>query len=251
MKNRKYISLFVLACFSLVKVNGQNEKIFNKLSSLYTLDKYEECIKKAEAYMKDSKDSKDAYPYLYASMSYFAIAQNPEQYDKKIRDPLRKAVMNAGKFIKRDKKEELRSESNDYLDQLRKASIRECAYMKTNEDQRGLQNLARELTKQYPKDYAMQITAGTYLLYSAAKAEGEKAIGTALDSLKKKPAIEDTLFQREYVDAFLLYNDYLAETKDTKKAKAVIKFANDFLPGNEDIKSAYDKLYNTEATKPK
>ncbi len=247
----KKFAYLLLACLFFIKANAQNEKIFNKLNSLYTLDKYEECIKKAESYIKDKKDGKDAYPYLYSSMSYFAIYQNPEQYDqKKYKDPLRKAVSFAGKYYKRDKSGALLSESQDFLNQLQKAALKECAYMKTNDDQRNLQNLAREMVKDYPKDYAILITAGTYLLYSNAKAEGDKAITTAMDSLKKKSAITDTLLQREYVDAFLLYAAYLAETKDTKKAKTVIKFANDFLPENEEIKSEYDKLYNTEATKP-
>lgn len=250
MQLKRYAALLLLTGLLCRPAYAQNEKIFNKLNSLYTLDKFEECITRAENYMKDSKDSKDAYPYLYASMSYFAIYQNAGGYDKKYKDPLRKAVINAGKFVKRDKKEELKSESSGYLDQLRRATLNECAYLLKNEDQRGLQNLAREMVKDYPKDFSIQLTAGTYLLRSGSKAEGEKAVDSALDSLKKKPAITDTLFQREYVDAFLLYNDYLAEVKDTKKAKAVIKFATDFLPGNAELKSVYDKLYNTDATKP-
>ena len=200
--------------------------------------------------MKGTKTSKDAYPYLYESMSYFAIYQNMDHYDaKEFKDPLRKALVNAGKFVKHDKKEELKGESSDFLDQLHKAALKECAYMNKNTDYKNLQNLARELAKDYPKDYPTLLTAGTYLLYSSAKGEGEKATQTAMDSLKKKPAITDSLLQKEYVDAFILYTDYLIETKDSKKAKTVIKFAIDFCPGNEDLKSIYDKLYNTEAPK--
>src|SRR5436189_2285618 len=95
------IFIVLLSAGIITNAYGQNEKIFNKLSSLYTLDKYDECIKKAENYMKDSKDGKDAYPCLYASMSYFAIYEGHGDYDpKKFKDPLRKAVMNAGKFLK-------------------------------------------------------------------------------------------------------------------------------------------------------
>ena len=248
--NFKKLTFTLLISLLLVKADAQSEKIFNKLNSLYTLDKYEECIKKAMDYMKDTKNAKDAYPYLYASMSYFAIAQNPEQYDaKKYKDPMRKAVNYSGKFLKRDKNGDLKSESNDFMDQLHKAALRECAYMLKNADTRGLQNLAREMVNDYPKDYPTQITGGTYLLYSSAKSEGDKAVGNALDSLKKKPAITDTLLQKDYVDAFLLYTDYLVESKDTKKAKTVIKFANDFCPGNDEIKSVFDKLNNPEPPK--
>jgi len=241
MQIRKFALL--LLCLFFVKANAQNEKIFNKLNELYTLDKYEECIKRAENYIQDKKDGKDAYPYLYASMSYFAIYQNPEQYDqKKYKDPIRKAVSFAGKFYKHDKDGALRSESNDYMNHLRKAAIKECAYLLKNSDIRNLGNLSHEMAKDYPKDFPMQITAGTYLLYANMKAEGEKAIAGGLDSLKKAQPITDPLLQSDHAEAFLLYADYLAGNNEAKKANDVLKFALTVCPGNEQLQSASDKL---------
>ncbi len=250
MSIKKFTSLLLLMFFLFARAYAQDEKIFNKLNTRYTLDNFEDCIKKAQGYAEGRNTSKDAYPYLYMAMSYFSIYQNIDHYDPKIyKDPLRKALINAGKFLKRDKKKELRSESSDFLDQLHKATLKECAYMAKNTDWRNLQNLAREMSKEYPKDYPMQITAGTYLLYSGVKGEGEKAIQTGMDSLKKKPAITDSLLQPDYVNAFVLYTGYLVETKDTKKAKTVIKFAMDYCPGNNDLKNISDKLNNPEVPK--
>jgi hypothetical protein len=229
--------------FISVKTKAQSEKIFDKLNTLYTLDKFEECIKRANEYVQSSKTQKDAYPYLYLSMCYFSIYQNLDHYDaKSYKDPLRKALNDAAKYRKHDKQEELKGESSDFLGQLRRATFKECAYMKKNSDSKGLQNLAVEMVKDYPKDYTAQLIAGTYLLYANYKSEGQKAIDGALDSLKETTPVTDSIFQIDYVNAFSLYANYLIETKDNSKAKTVIAEGMDICPGNEDLSNLTAKL---------
>ena len=224
-----------------------DEKIYNKLINLYTLDKFPACIEAADKYIKNDNTARSPYPYLYTSMSYLGIYNDKDNYDtKKFKDPLRKALGFIGRFKKKDKSGELQKENQIYLLELRKAALMESANVNERKDYKNLQNLARDMAKNYDKDEAIQIISGVYLLRSDAKIDGDRSIETGMNMLKKKQESSTAKFdsvEGDYLaDAFIIYTDFLMDTKDITKSKTIIQFAKDLLPENEKIRKQSDKI---------
>ncbi len=224
-----------------------DEKIYNKLVNLYTLDKYVKCIETCDDYIKDDNTARSPYPYLYMSMCYYAISQDIESFDaKKFKDPLRKSLNYMGRFKKKDKSGDLQRENADYLRDLKKAVLLFCVTMEDKKDFKNLQTLARDVAKNYDKEESMLVLSGTYLCRSDAKPEGERTIETGMTMLKKKKNDGNTKFDADQYDllsqAFVVYTNYLLDSKDTAKAKAVIQLAKDLMPGNEKIDKQSEKI---------
>ena len=225
----------------------EDEKIYNKLVNLYTLDKFAKCIEECESYIKSESTARSPYPYLYMSMCYLAIYQDQDNFDmKKYKDPLKKSLSFMGRFKKKDKAGDVQKENADHLRDLKKATILECATLNDKKDFKNLQNLAREVAKDYDKDEAMLILSGTYLCRSDAKPEGERSIETGMAILKKKKDDGNAKYEADEYDvlaqAFLAYTDYLMDSKDVAKAKTSIQMAKDIMPGNEKISKQSDKI---------
>ena len=128
----------------------EDEKINNKLFAIFTKDKFADCIDASDSYITDEKSSRSPYPYLFSAMSYFAIYNDQENFDlKKFKDPLRKAISFMGRFKKKDKSGEVQNENAEFLSNLRKAAITESAALKDKKDLRNLQNLSRDIVKNY------------------------------------------------------------------------------------------------------
>src|SRR5438874_13177677 len=90
-----FLTFLMIALFAHAQKDNskEDEKISNKLSNLFTMDKFAKCIEESESYIKNENTARSPYPYLYESMSYYAIAQDPESFDaKKFPQPLRKAM---------------------------------------------------------------------------------------------------------------------------------------------------------------
>lgn len=229
------------------KNDKDDEKIYNKLINLYTLDKFEQCIETCDKYIKGESTARSPYPYLYSSMCYLAIHKDRENYDmKQFRDPLRKAVSFIGRFKKKDKSGELQKENGEYLRELKKAALEEAALQNEKKDYKNLQNLGRDISKNYDQDEAMLIISGVYLCNAQAKIEGEKSIETGMNILKKKKSEGNVAFSEEQADlltqTFIMYTDYLMEIKDVAKSKTVMEFANELLPDNLKISTQSEKV---------
>ncbi len=246
----------LLTCFIVVSssiaqkqqkdYSKEDEKIYNKLANLFTMDKFVKCIEECESYIKSESTARSPYPYLYMSMSYFAIHQDQESFDmKKYKDPLRKALSFMGRFKKKDKSGELQKDNAEFLRDLLKGTLLESATMDGKKDFKNLQNIARDMAKNYDKDEAIQIISGVYLLHCDVKPEGERDIETGMNMLKKKKDDGNVKFDSDRADllsqAFILYTDYLVDSKDAK-AKTVMQFAKDILPENEKIKKQEEKI---------
>lgn len=252
----KRILVTLITCFAFVTIaNAQknqkdytkeDEKIYNKLANLFTMDKFAKCIEECDSYIKDENTARSPYPYLYNSMSYFAIHQDQDSYDmKKYKDPLRKALSFMGRFKKKDKSGELQKENIDYLRDLQKGALLESANLESKKDYKNLQNIARDIAKNYDKDEGMLIISGVYLSRSDVKPEGERNIETGINMLKKKMAEGNAKFDFDQANllsqAFVIYTDYLSDMKDAR-LKTVMQFAKELLPENEKIKKQEEKI---------
>ena len=99
-------------------------------------------------------------------------------------------------------------------------------------------SFARDMSKAYDKDYPVTLLTGIYLVYGNAQSEGIKNLDIAMENLKKAGKPEegfDRLNKRILTDGFVLYSQYLLDTKDKKKAQSTIALAKDLLPESEEI----------------
>jgi len=250
----KKIVATILTCFVIVtlahaqKDNSKvDEKIYNKLSNLFTMDKFVKCIEECEHMIKNDNYARSPYPYLYMSMCYYAIYQDQESYDmKKYKDPLRKALGFMGRFKKKDKSGDISQENSDFLRELKNASLTECANLLEKNDVKNLPNLARDIAKNYDKDEGMLLMSGVYLYKSNVKTDGDRNVEMAMNMLKKKQAEGNAKFDYDQEEAlakgFIMYTDYLVDAKDAAKAKTVMQFAKDILPSNEKIAKQAEKI---------
>lgn len=246
----------LLTCFVIVSLahaqkqqkdfSKDDEKIYNKLANLFTMDKYVKCLEECESYIKDESTARSPFPYLYMSMCYFAIHQDQESFDmKKYKDPLKKALSFMGRFKKKDKTGEVQKENAEFLNDLMKGALLESSTLDGKKDFKNLQNIAREIAKDYDKDESMLIISGVYLIHSDVKPEGERNIETAMTMLKKRKFDGNLKFdfdQSEHLaNAFIMYTDDLANTKDAR-LKSTLQFAKELLPENEKMNKQIEKL---------
>jgi DNA-binding SARP family transcriptional activator len=120
-------NLFLLALFActVTVMNAQNN--YDDLLEYIVDEKYERCLYKALKYTEDDETRKDALPYLYMSMAYFRIHQSDdpklqEEYDDAYKDAMKYII----KFVKKDKENEYRAEFQDFMSELRLATIAEA-----------------------------------------------------------------------------------------------------------------------------
>jgi len=240
--------LFIASFAKAQKDNSkEDEKIYNKLANMYTMDKFAACIKACDDYIKNDNTARSPYPYLYMSMCYYSIFQDQESFDMKLyKDPLRKAVNFMGRFKKKDKGGELQQENEDYLRDLKKGVLLELANLNDKKDIKMLQSLSRDVAKNYDKDEGMLIISGVYLLRADVKLEGERNIETGMNYLKKKKSEDNLKFSFDDADvlsqAFIQYAEYLNDTKNEASAKTTIAFAKEVLPNSEKLAKYADNM---------
>lgn len=122
MKKILLLTLFVSgALFAKAQSN------YYDLLELIVDENYSRCLDKAFKYIESDKTSKDALPYVYASMAYFRIHTSDdeelkEKYDYK---SFKNSVKYLEKFRKKDKEDEFVAEFEDFISEVRQAMIEE------------------------------------------------------------------------------------------------------------------------------
>lgn len=159
-----------------------NEKQYYDLLMYYMDGDYEKCIKKSEKLTEDDETSKDAMPYLYASMSYFELAfieEYKEKYPEAFKDALRLAV----RYRKKDEKNSLKQglpqlefwEANKpYIEKLRK-SAKEIAENHIIEGKAAkAEYYYKQLVLLDPADYSVWFMMGQMRFKAGDKAGADK-----------------------------------------------------------------------------
>jgi hypothetical protein len=237
------ILLFVVV-FATSQAYAQKDKEkYTKLFDMYTMEKYVKCIDAAENYTTSDKTAKDPEPYLYIAMSFFEISKDPDRFDLKkypeLKDPMKKAVNYTAKFVKKDKDGSLRAENKEFMEELKEASVETIKGMYERKETSKYASFARDLSKAYDKDYPVMFLTGMYLVYGNAQSDGLKNIDIAMENLKKTGKPEggfERLDKHILTDAFIMYSNYLNDSKDKKKAQSVMDLAKELLPDSEEIK---------------
>lgn len=146
----KYIYTFTLFLFTASLTFGQN---YDELLELIVDEKYERCLYKAVKYTENDKTKKDPLPYAYMSMAFFRISQSddPDLQDK-FPKASKEAIKYLVKFRKKDKEDEFVAEFEDYISEVREATIAEAEQHSDEDKYTKSKGLYKNLTDIDEKD---------------------------------------------------------------------------------------------------
>ena len=225
---------------------GKHQKLFD----LYVMGNYDGCLKKALKMTENDKYKSESEPYLWASMCYYEIMNDPELsefYPKALRDALKYGV----KFKKKDDK--LKTKELPYLYDQNEAFINKLKQLAISEGKGFLaQNDYRKAIYYYklglgldPTDDALRLIKGVVDLYNKNTREGQTDVDLALEHFEEmakgdgyEPIPENEM---AFVDGFIYYGDYLLKKGQTDKAIEVAKLAMQLAPQNKKFVRLYKK----------
>ncbi|MFT4778541.1 MAG: hypothetical protein ACI80P_000638 [Flavobacteriales bacterium] len=215
----KKILLFTFLIGAVAFAKAQSN--YHDLLELIVDEKYDRCLLKAMKYMDSDKTSKDALPYVYASMAYYRIYQSDDEDLKtKFEKPIKYTVKYLEKFRKKDKENEFVAEFEDYISEVRQTVMEEAERELSSEKYTRAKSHYKNLTDIDEQDPgAWLMLAYTYQLMRSTK--------DARDSFEKTKEIintsDCTALKDEQKDllkrAIILTAEMLDETGDRSAAK--------------------------------
>ncbi len=243
--------LLVLFIFSGMMLSaqvagGKHQKLFD----LFVMGNYDACLKKALKMTESDKYKSDSEPYLWASMCYFEIMNDPELsefYPKALRDALKYGV----KFRKKDeklKKKELPylyDKNIDFIYKLKDLAITEGKGYLAQDDYRKAVTYYKLGLGLDPDDDALRLIKGVVDLYNKNTREGQTDVDLALEHFKEMAKGDGykphPLTEQAFVDGFIYYGDYLIKKGQTDKAIEIAKLAMQLDPKNQKFVRLYKK----------
>lgn len=230
--------------FSQVKGGKQD-----KLMDLYVMEKYEECAFKAEKITLNKETSSDPEAYLYLSMCYLYIYKHMDEFenpDDVYKNALKDAISNASKALKKDKKQELIPQNEDFYAELKEAGLNEINIFVNDDNFKKAASAMKQLSKIDPEDENLTFALGVLQILSANAVEGERILEEAFKSMDTKYADasyeSDEVSMPMMVKLFIVYTNNLVKNGDTAKAKSIIEKAKGYLAANQEILDQYNKL---------
>ncbi len=216
---------------------GKNEK----LAKLYNSGKYEACLYKADNLTYKADASKDPEPYLYVSMCFYELSKsNNPVIQEDYKDAFKQAVKYAGKFIKKDKKEELLPDNIDYINTLKKEQIAVIKkYYKQDNYRKSVTPAKLYLKLNRKKDFGVMYFIGTCEVLSRNYSQGLRDIDFAKtgfeEDINKGRLKIDSFFKSLTSSAFLKYSEYLVTEDKLTEALENLILAKKVFPGNPEF----------------
>lgn len=221
---------------------------YGKLFDLFVMEKYEDCLWKANKYTENDKTKKDPEPYLYMAMAYYHIFLHREDYkEEDYKDPLKDALKYLYKYKTKDKKKRLTEPNEEFFGEITKSVVDESKNKYREGDFRKAADYFKNLKKFNPEDNAITMMLGAYQIGMKNYGEGEKNVETAIQNIKdglKSGTITkfDELSEVMLVDGFMIYTNYLVLGDKSDLARDAITAAKEFLPNNKDILDQYSRI---------
>lgn len=249
--------LLLFICNSLnlfTQVNGGTNE---KLRELYNLDRFEDCLFKADKMTQSSKYSKDPEPYLYVAMCFHKISFiDPEELDNEYSDPLRDALKFALKYKYKDRNKELYEQNKEFFSDLKMTSVVRANSSVDVGNYREASSVLNTLIRVEEDNPGLELFKGICDIRNRNKS-GNRFIEKALDSLRI--ASSDTLYHTTIDDGTkealtsgtLLFCNTLEEENMKDSSKYVIKLVHTILPESDVIEQEYYKIWGIEKENPK
>ena len=210
--------LFLLAFFTLgIKFYAQND--YHDLLELYIDEKYERVLYKAEDYTLKDKTKKDPLPYLFMSMAYYKISLD-EKLLEKFPDAFKSSLKYMSKYCSKDKERQYIGDYEDFVDQLRGATIAEAEVFMDTEKYTKSKAYYKYLVDMDPNDAGAVIMRGLSEEGLRSKKESTSSFELAKELLVGQKCSNMTQIQMKLLKQSLIR---LAENLNEQGNKAAAK----------------------------
>ncbi len=256
--SRLHISILLLFCSTVFTIQAQvNGGTIDKLRDMYNLDKFEDCLYKADKYTFSEKYRRNPEPYLYVSMCFFKVSQtDPEELDSEYKDPLSDALKYALKYKMKDRKKELYYQNIEFIDDLKMAAVIRANSFTSIGNFRSASSTLNSLNRIDDNNPAIELYKGISDVKNR-NTSGNRLIKKALDTLRIRVS-NNSDYLSEIDDASVeamvrgtsFFVDYLEEKEMSDSVKTIISLIKKVLPENEEIASKYNSINGIEDDKP-
>lgn len=245
IKAQKIASLFLLFMIFSSSVFAQVAGgKFDKLFDLYVLGDFEKCLMKAQKEADKEKNKSESEPYIYMSMCYIKISEDPDLNTLDYYKGAKKDGIKAGaKFVKKDLKRKdkgkdyLYDDNFDYIQSLKQIAIEEGKAELAQNDYRKAVYYYKLAVQLDENDPATLLIKGTCDLLSKNRREGTENVANALEKYKEiakagayEPARE---VEMAFQDGFIYYANYLIDNNQLGEAQEVMELARTLAPENK------------------
>lgn len=237
----KYLYTFALLMFFANVTIAQN---YDELLELIVDEKYEKCLYKAIKYTENDKTKKDPLPYVYMSMAFFRISNSD---DPDLRDKYPKATKESMKYLvkfrKKDKDDEFLTEFQDYISEVRLATISEAEQQSDEDKYTKSKGLYKNLTDIDEKDPGAWLMRG----HSEWMMKSKKDAKTSWETAKK--ILDDNgvrNLRKEQVDllklAVIRNSEMLYEIGEREDARTWLRATEEFFKNDREFNVVYSSI---------
>lgn len=246
MKKAFLFSLCLLwMCTSMSQVAGGE---YSDLFDLFSLDKHEKCIKAASKYTEKEDSENDAEPYLYLSMSNYQLAKKMVEKGKSDSTSIREALVNAAKYLEKDRDKKLYKPNKWYLRELTDlAAAKGDTYYKAKKFG-SCADLFAGLLAMEPENAGYQLMMGMCTDMNGFKDKGRKDVVAALNTLKAESEKPDFKIPQRIKPLMAMmvidYVDFLYKRNRFEESKSTIADAKVFLGDEKRVVGKYNIMNN-------
>lgn len=227
--------------------NLSSDKKYLDLLMYYMDGDYEKCFKKSVNVTEDEESSKDALPFLYASMSLYEMSFL-EQYLKDYPEALKESLKYAVKYRKKDERSSLKQglpyleyweENRTYFDKLRKTTKEQAQKMLDEGKASKAEILYKQIIAVDPADYSTYYMLATLRLMENDTANASKLLSSFETEIKKVENLanepEDRIKLLKY--GFMEYSKFLINAGRTDVAKQTMAQLKTYLTADVEIEN--------------
>ncbi len=238
MKKTLILSFFAV----LYSFGAMAQSDYNDLLLMYVDEKYERCLYKAEKYTLDEKTKKDPLPYLFMSMSYFQMSKRDE-FKEKYPDSFKSSLKYMKKYCGKDKERQFIGEYEDFVSELRVATIAEGELMMDTEKYTKAKAMYDYLVDMDPKDAGALIMRGMSEAALKSKKESEASFTAAAEILRDK---QFTHYKKEQLgllkEAVIVIAVLSADGGDKETAKTWMDLCMELFSEDNEYKVTYETI---------
>lgn len=236
---KKIIFLLLLLPFGSSLI-AQND--YHDLLELYVDEKYDRVLYRAEDYTLNEKTKKDPLPYLFMSMAYYKISKD-EKWATKFPDSFKNSLKYMSKYCGKDKQRQYIGEYEDFVDELRGATIAEAEVLMDQLKYTKTKAYYNYLVDMDPNDAGAWIMQGLSEKALRSKKESEISFNTAKDILVNKKCSDMTDFQKGLLkEGLMRLASSLSDEGNKNGAKEWLDLGTEYFTDDKEYQVHYNMI---------